>query len=161
MSFNNESEKLKKAMDLIRSYETDIKKLERTIDTKNFLIGRLNSEREELRTRYQELFDVHVRLIDKQTGECQERLKIRKKELDKMEGEQRQAESEKRRLEGELRQIWKEERIPSKLKCTHIFCHKCAQEWFQKSGSKKPVASCPQCRTPYRLGDIKHVNLNC
>ena len=50
------------------------------------------------------------------------------------------------------------ERIPSKLKCTHIVCHQCAQGWLQAMGTK---ASCPQCRTVYRQGDIKPVNLNC
>ena len=49
------------------------------------------------------------------------------------------------------------ERIPSKLKCTHIVCHQCAQGWLQAKGTK---ASCPQCRTLYRASDIKPINLN-
>jgi len=50
------------------------------------------------------------------------------------------------------------ERIPSKLKCSHIVCHQCAQGWLKTKGTK---ASCPQCRTLYRQADIRPINFNC
>ena len=67
-----------------------------------------------------------------------------------------------------------EERVPVKLKCSHVFCASCANSWlaehviilklpclkifnFLFQGQK---ATCPQCRTIYRAGDIKPVNFN-
>ena len=75
------------------------------------------------------------------------------------------------------------ERIPSKLKCSHIVCHQCAQGWLKtkagfqidtsrslsdwrmryqfETSSKGTKASCPQCRTLYRQADIRPINFNC
>jgi hypothetical protein len=67
-----------------------------------------------------------------------------------------------------------EERVPVKLKCSHVFCASCANSWLaaQVIILKLPClkifnylfqgqkATCPQCRTIYRAGDIKPVNFN-
>ncbi|CBY37340.1 unnamed protein product [Oikopleura dioica] len=49
------------------------------------------------------------------------------------------------------------EQAPVKLKCSHVFCSNCANNWLKSQGNK---SSCPSCREPYRCEDIRFVNLN-